>query len=378
MTNPGNHRSKITVELGDRSYDIIVGENLLAEAGEFIAPHLSQPETVIVTDANVEIHCLPALLKSLEKSAIKFRVISLPAGEKTKSFSHLQSVTDDLLAHGIDRKSTLIALGGGVIGDLTGFAAAVTMRGIPFIQIPTTVLSQVDSSVGGKTGINTQHGKNLIGAFHQPSLVLADVDVLDTLPRRELLAGYAETVKYGLINNLAFFDWCEQHGHQFLDGDRADRTYAVTTSCQAKANVVADDEREAGNRALLNLGHTFGHALEAETGYGSKLLHGEAVAIGTIMAFDMSVGMGLCPVGDAKRVRNHFESVGLPVNLNGLATLEWSPERLLGHMMHDKKTEAGKLTLILARGIGKSFVTQDIDQNVLHQVLEEAIISATP
>ena len=248
------------------------------------------------------------------------------------------------------------------------------MRGIPFIQIPTTLLSQVDSSVGGKTGINTSFGKNLIGAFHQPQLVLADVDVLSTLPHREVLAGYGETVKYGLINDPEFFKWCVKHGGAVVNGNSAqDRTHAVKTSCAIKAAVVAEDEREQGNRALLNLGHTFGHALEAENGFSRSLLHGEAVAIGTIMAFEMSVRMGICPVSDLHKVRNHFESIGLPTTLNGLSTDGWSADKLLAHMGHDKKTEAGQLTLILVRGIGKSFVSREFDMDILKSVLKDTL-----
>jgi len=271
----------------------------------------------------------------------------------------------------------LLALGGGVVGDLTGFAAATLLRGVDFLQIPTTLLAQVDSSVGGKTGINTRHGKNLIGAFYQPRLVLADTGVLDTLPKRELLAGYAEVAKYGLIDDPEFWAWCEQNGNAVLAGDAAKRTYAIEQSCRAKARIVAADERETTDlRALLNLGHTFGHALEAETGFGPDLLHGEAVGAGMALAFDLSAQLGLCPAEDAVRVRKHLAAVGLPVRLRGIGGANrraWDSNRLIEHMRGDKKAEAGKLTFILARGIGKAFVTRQVDEAALHGLLDRAI-----
>ncbi len=276
-----------------------------------------------------------------------------------------------------DRKTTLVALGGGVVGDLTGFAASVLLRGVDFIQVPTTLLAQVDSSVGGKTGINTRHGKNLVGAFYQPRLVLADTDVLDTLPRRELLAGYAEVAKYGLIDDPAFFEWCENNAADLLNGDAAKRTYAIEQSCRAKARVVAADERETTDlRALLNLGHTFAHALEAETGFGPDLLHGEAVGAGMAMAFDLSAKLGLCPAGDAQRVRAHLGAVGLPVRLRAIGgdnKRRWDAARLIDHMRGDKKAEAERLTFVLARGIGKAFVTRDVDEGQLRGLLDAAV-----
>jgi 3-dehydroquinate synthase len=271
----------------------------------------------------------------------------------------------------------LVALGGGVVGDLTGFAASVLLRGVDFIQVPTTLLAQVDSSVGGKTGINTRHGKNLVGTFYQPRLVLADTDVLDTLPRRELLAGYAEVAKYGLIDDPAFFAWCEANGAAVLSGDAAKRTYAIEQSCLAKARIVAADERETTDlRALLNLGHTFGHALEAETGFGSDLLHGESVGTGMAMAFDLSTRLGLCPAGDAERVRRHLGSVGLPMRLRAIGgdnRRNWSAARLVEHMRGDKKAEGGRLTFVLARGIGKAFVSREVDEAALRGLLDDAI-----
>jgi 3-dehydroquinate synthase len=284
---------------------------------------------------------------------------------------------NDLLDTRPDRRTTLVALGGGVVGDLTGFAASVLLRGVDFIQVPTTLLAQVDSSVGGKTGINTRHGKNLVGTFYQPRLVLADTDVLDTLPRRELLAGYAEVAKYGLIDDPDFFAWCEANGAAVLSGDAAKRTYAIEQSCLAKARIVAADERETTDlRALLNLGHTFGHALEAETGFGSDLLHGESVGTGMAMAFDLSARLGLCPAADAERVRRHLGSVGLPMRLRAIGgdnRRTWDSSRLIDHMRGDKKAADGKLTFILARGIGKAFVSREVDEKVLRGLLDDAV-----
>lgn len=332
---------KITVTLTDHSYDIHVGDGLLDQAGKFIAPLLSRPRTVIITDENVARHQLPRLEKSLTNAAIDFDLIVLPAGETTKSFQQLEKLLDQLLGLKLERRDKIIAFGGGVIGDLVGFAASVYQRGIGFIQIPTTLLSQVDSSVGGKTGINSPRGKNLIGSFHQPDLVLTDVSTLDSLPKRQLLAGYAEVVKYGLIGDRAFFEWLEENGHKIISGDREAQTKAIITSCKAKAIVVAEDEKEKGVRALLNLGHTFGHALEAEVGYSDHLFHGEAVSIGMVMAFDLSVRMGLCPSADAIRVRNHLEQMSLPTRITGtdhpVSQIEMSAEQLFNHSLHDKK-----------------------------------------
>ncbi|MBT4701835.1 MAG: 3-dehydroquinate synthase, partial [Rhodospirillaceae bacterium] len=287
-----NH-STLNVDLADRSYDIFIGEDLLDRAGDFMAPLLSLKNAVIITDSNVGPLYLTRLQASLDAVGISHSAIVLPAGEATKSFAHLEQLTSQLLSTPVERKTMLIALGGGVIGDITGFAAAITLRGMDFVQIPTTLLSQVDSSVGGKTGINTPQGKNLVGAFHQPRLVLADISTLTSLPRREFLAGYAEVAKYGLLGNFEFFSWLEENGGKVCDGDPDSIRHAVLTSCQDKARVVAEDEREFGRRALLNLGHTFGHSLEAQIGYGGELLHGEAVAIGMDMAFELSVRMGL-------------------------------------------------------------------------------------
>jgi 3-dehydroquinate synthase len=260
----------------------------------------------------------------------------------------------------LERSSLLVAFGGGVIGDLAGFAASILLRGLDFIQIPTSLLAQVDSSVGGKTGINTPHGKNLVGSFHQPRLVLADTGVLRTLPKRELLAGYAEVVKYGLIDDPDFFQWLEDHGLAIVEGDPAARRHAILTSCAAKAAIVAEDERESGRRALLNLGHTFGHALEAELGYDQRLLHGEAVAIGLVLAFELSTALGLCPAADTAAVRRHLAAVGLPTDLEAVPGVVWSVEALIEHMRRDKKVRDGRVSFVLVRGIGKAFMAGDI------------------
>jgi 3-dehydroquinate synthase len=321
----------------------------------------------------VAAHHLAPLRESLDEAGIASAVVEIAPGEGSKEFDGFEAVANAILDIAPERGSVLIALGGGVVGDLAGFAASVILRGIDFIQIPTTLLAQVDSSVGGKTGINTRHGKNLIGSFHQPRLVLADTAALDTLPRRELLAGYAEIVKYGLLGDAAFFAWLEANGGAVIAGDQAARRRAVTTSCQAKAGIVAGDERETGSRALLNLGHTFAHALEADTGFGARLLHGEAVAIGIVLAFDLSVRLGLCPAADAARVRRHFAAVGLPTGLDAVAGHGWSSGGLLSHMRQDKKVRDGRITFILARRIGDAFIARDVALSDVEALLESAI-----
>ena len=368
-----NGPAALTVDLGERSYDILVGDGLLAGAGKLIAPILAEPRAVVITDENVEKHYLGTLEKSLDESGIDHQSIVLEAGEQTKDFAHLEALWGQLLDHRVERTTTLIALGGGVVGDITGFAAAVTLRGMDFIQIPTTLLAQVDSSVGGKTGINTPQGKNLIGAFHQPRLVLADIGALASLPPREMRAGYAEVVKYGLIADADFFAWLEANGPAVIEGDPEACRHAVLTSCRAKASIVQADETEKGSRALLNLGHTFGHALEAQTGYSNALNHGEAVAIGLGLAFDLSVRMGLCPGEDRDRLRGHLAAVGLPVRLNGLTDGSWSAAGLVDLMGQDKKVRSGAMTFVLLRGIGQAFITQDVDLGLLAEVLEEAL-----
>jgi len=367
----------LRVELGERSYDIIVGANLIADAANWVAPVLARPRVIIITDENVAPHYLAPLTKSLQAARIQCDAITLPAGEQSKSFAQFEKLCEQILELKVERSTTLIALGGGVIGDLVGYAAASILRGMPFVQVPTTLLSQVDSSVGGKTGINTRHGKNLVGAFYQPKLVLADTAALNTLDRRQLLAGYAEVVKYGLIDSPDFFEWLELNAKDIIDGNMEKRRHAVLTSCAAKARVVAEDEREGGKRALLNLGHTFGHALEAETGYGGTLLHGEGVSIGTIMAFDLSQRLGLCPGQEVGRVSAHFDATGLPADLRSLDTAGWNTDTLMDHMSRDKKVEGGKMTFILARGIGQSFITRDVEDAAVRALLDDWLTHKT-
>ncbi len=377
MTAPRNDTTtdvdSVRVDLGARGYDILVGAGLLAAVGRYIRPLLRHPRVVVITDSNVAPLYLAAVKTALGEADIECTAITLPAGEQTKDFAHLEALVEDLLAGKVGRDTTLVALGGGVIGDLAGFAAAITMRGMDFVQIPTTLLAQVDSAVGGKTGINTRHGKNLVGAFHQPRLVLSDVATLDTLPKRELLAGYAEVVKYGLIRDAAFFRWLEVNGLRLCGGDQEARRHAIVTCCAAKAAIVAEDEREAGRRVLLNLGHTFGHALEAQSGFGDTLLHGEAIAIGMVLAFELSARLGLCRPADAKRVRRHLSELGLPVGLRGPADRSWSADGLLAHMARDKKVLGGKLGFVLVRGIGEAFVTHDVDTQDMGAVLDAAL-----
>jgi 3-dehydroquinate synthase len=363
----------IHVALGDRAYDIHAGPGLLDQAGKLIKPLLASPRVFVVTDENVEALHLDRLKDALDAAKIENHGVVLPAGETTKDFAHLESLLDAMLDARCERGTTILAFGGGVIGDLTGFAASVLLRGVPFIQIPTTLLSQVDSSVGGKTGINTRQGKNLVGSFYQPRLVLADIDVLDTLPERELKAGYAEVVKYGLIDDPEFFAWLEVNASGLLAGNKLLRQQAVLTSCAAKARVVAADERESGQRALLNLGHTFAHALEAEGGYGELFLHGEAVALGMVMAFDLSVRLGHCPAADAERLRAHLAALGLPVALPPLPGGSWDAERLLGHFAADKKVKDGKVTFVLARGIGQSFLCREVPPEAVLGLLQDFI-----
>jgi 3-dehydroquinate synthase len=363
----------VPVSLGERSYDVRIGTGLLDQAGGLLAAQLKRRDVVVVTDANVAAIHLPRLEHSLKAAGFRSRTIVLPPGEGTKDFAHLERLTGALLEQGIERGTTLIALGGGVIGDLAGFAAAIVLRGIDFVQIPTTLLAQVDSSIGGKTAIDTPHGKNLVGAFHQPRLVLADIATLATLPRRQVLAGYAEVAKYGLINDPAFFRWLEEHGRAVVEDDEALRLEAVAVSVKAKADIVARDERETGDRALLNLGHTFAHALEIETGFGDELLHGEAVAAGIVFAFALSARLGLCPVADAERVRHHFRAVGLPSGIEGLPPRAWKPDVLLAHMSKDKKVRDRRIRFVLTRGIGQAFVSDGVDAAAVTAMLADEI-----
>ncbi|MGF7158432.1 3-dehydroquinate synthase [Rhodoligotrophos appendicifer] len=363
----------VGVELGRRRYDIHIGSHLLERAGELVEPILARPRTAIVTDETVaELH-LRRLQEGLSARGIEAKAIVLPAGERSKSFATLEVLCDGLLQAGIERRDHVIALGGGVMGDLVGFAAAILRRGVRFIQIPTTLLAQVDSSVGGKTGINAKAGKNLIGAFHQPDLVIADTSLLDTLPPRQFRAGYAEVVKYGLLGDRGFYDWLDAHLENIVNQDGADRLHAIATCCRAKAEIVVEDEFETGRRALLNLGHTFGHALEAATGYSDRLIHGEAVAIGTAQAFRFSERLGLCAGGTALRVETHLRRAGLPIDVSAIPGDLPGAGELVEIMRQDKKAIAGKLTFILVRGIGEAFVSRDVDEGDVRRFLEEEL-----
>lgn len=361
----------VHVPLGARSYDILVGERLLADAGKHIAPLLASSRVIIISDETVARLYLHRLTGTLDEHKIHHRSIIIKPGEQAKNTAAFVDMLEHIIEQKPDRKTTLIALGGGVVGDVAGFAASVLLRGVDFIQIPTTLLSQVDSSVGGKTGINSKFGKNLIGSFHQPKLVLADVSVLSSLPRRELLAGYAEMLKYGLIGDAAFFTRLEQQAPDILQCNTDALIPAIVTSCKAKAAIVAADEKESGARALLNFGHTFAHALEAETGYGDLLLHGEAVAIGMILAFKLSVKMGLCGVAEVDRVQKHYRDVGLPLSPRDVKK-DWNMNILMDHIARDKKAKDGALTFILTRGVGKAFVANDMTPPLVQHVLVEA------
>jgi 3-dehydroquinate synthase len=352
--------SRVEVGLGERSYEIAIEAGHLARPGEVLAPYARGGRLVVVSDKGV----WAAQAARLERSGLALAPVIVPAGEGSKSWRRLEDVTERLLALGVERGDTIVAFGGGMIGDLAGFAAAILKRGCRCVQVPTTLLAQVDSSVGGKTAINTAGGKNLVGVFHQPAAVLIDPTTLDTLPPRELGAGYAEVVKYGLIADSAFFAWCEANGAALLAGDADARLRAIETSVRMKAAIVGEDERETkGRRALLNFGHTFGHAIEAESGY--KMLHGEAVALGMVLAFRFSAERGLCPAEDARRVEAHLASVGLPRKLDlGI------PAALVAHMAADKKATGGRVPFILTRGIGKAFVDTSVELADVEAFLE--------
>ncbi len=360
----------VRVPLGERSYDVVIGRGLLETAGERIAALAPGARAAIVADETVFALHGPALKQSLEATGIGHVTVGVPAGEASKCFAELERVTNALLDARIERGDIVIALGGGVTGDLAGFAAAILRRGVRFVQVPTSLLAQVDSSIGGKTGIDTSHGKNLIGAFHQPSLVLADTSLLDTLPERQLKAGYAEIAKYALLRDTDFFTWLESNAAALFAGNAGVRAQAIATACQGKADIVAEDEREAGVRALLNLGHTFGHALEAATGYGDRLLHGEAISIGMALAFAYSVEHGECPQEDAGRATAHLASVGLPTALSQVSGDIPDAAGLVELMGQDKKVTRGALTLILAHRIGEAYVAPDIDRAMLTRFLE--------
>lgn len=361
----------VTVPLGERSYEVRIGEGLIANAAAEIGPLLPRPRVAVLTDETVADAHLDALEQSL--GDIATTALALPPGEATKSWASLERSVEWLLSEKIERRDVLIALGGGVIGDLGGFAAAILRRGIRFVQIPTSLLAQVDSSVGGKTGINSPHGKNLVGAFHQPSLVLADIGVLDTLPPRDFLAGYGEVVKYGLLGDAGFFEWLETNGPALAAGDKSLRAKAVERSVEMKAEIVARDETEQGDRALLNLGHTFCHALESATGYSDRLLHGEGVAIGSALAFELSARLGLCSQEEPSRVRAHLAAMGMKRDLADIPGDLPDAEALIRLMGQDKKVIDGKLRFILACGIGEAFVADDVPTDVLTGILNDAL-----
>jgi 3-dehydroquinate synthase len=362
MTAPLRAPEPIVVEvaLGARSYDIVIGRAMLPSLGQRMAALRPGAKAAVVTDATVARHHLAATQAALALGGIDATVVTVAAGESSKSFGVLEQVCEALIAARIERGDLVVALGGGVVGDLAGFAAAVVRRGLDYVQVPTTLLAQVDSAVGGKTAIDSKHGKNLVGAFHQPILVVADTALLDTLPAREFAAGYAEVAKYGLIGDAAFFARLEADWREVFAGGPA-RERAIAASCRAKAAIVGRDERETGERALLNLGHTFGHALEAAAGFSGRLLHGEAISLGLVLAFEFSARRGLLPGAEAERVARHLAAVGLPTHLSAVADLRPDADQLMNLIAQDKKVQRGRLTFILARGIGKAFVAPDVD-----------------
>ena len=362
----------VPVELGERSYEVRIGPGLIDRAGAEIAPLLRRKRVAVVTDETVAGLHLARLTVALEAEGIAVAALALPPGEATKGWPQLARTAEWLLEQKVERRDVVVAFGGGVIGDLVGFAAAVLRRGVRFVQLPTTLLAQVDSSVGGKTGINTAHGKNLVGAFHQPSLVLADTGALDTLAARDFLSGYGEVVKYGLLGDAGFFDWLEGAGPALAAGDAAARLRAVTRSVEMKAGIVARDETEEGERALLNLGHTFCHALEKATGYSDRLLHGEGVAIGCALAFELSSRLGLCSQEDPSRVRAHLRAMGMKVDMSDIPGDLPGAEALLALMAQDKKVIDGRLRFILARGIGQAFVAEDVPGDRVLRLLSDA------
>jgi 3-dehydroquinate synthase len=366
-------RQIVDVNLPGREYQVRIGTGLLADAGQEIGPLLQRDRVVIVSDTNVAAHHLEPLSASLKAAGVDSSALVLPAGEATKDWANLTRTVEWLLAEKVERRDVVIALGGGVIGDLVGFAAAILRRGVRFVQVPTSLLAQVDSSVGGKTGINSAHGKNLIGAFHQPSLVLADLGLLDTLNTRDLKAGYGEVFKYGLLGDAAFFNWLEENGHDVLQGNKTAQLHAVHRSVQMKSEIVQRDETEQGDRALLNLGHTFCHALEAATGYSDRLLHGEGVAIGCGLAFELSARMGLVSQETPSRVAAHLADLGMKSTLADIPGALPDADELLRLMGQDKKVLDGRLRFILARAIGDSFVTSDVPRELVRNVLADAL-----
>ncbi|MFC4668493.1 3-dehydroquinate synthase [Seohaeicola nanhaiensis] len=362
----------VHVDLGARSYEVRIGPGLIARAGAEIAPLLSRPRVAVLTDERVAALHLESLRAGLAEAGVAMTALALPPGEATKSWAQLSRATEWLLEQKVERGDVVLAFGGGVIGDLAGFAAAILRRGVRFVQLPTTLLAQVDSSVGGKTGINAAQGKNLVGAFHQPSLVLADTGLLDSLPPRDFRSGYGEVVKYGLLGDAGFFGWLEDNAPALAVGNGAARLHAVTRSVEMKAGIVARDETEQGERALLNLGHTFAHALEAATGYGDRLLHGEAVAVGCALAFELSARLGLCSQESPGRVRAHLAAMGMMRDLRDIPGDLPGPEALMALMGQDKKVVDGQLRFILARDIGAAFVTSDVPAATVLDVLADS------
>ncbi len=362
----------VPISLAEHAYDIHVGHGLLDRAGALLAERFAGARYGIVTDENVAKAQLPRLTDSLDKAGLSYEVIVVAPGEGSKSYETFARVVNDLIAARLERRDLVIPLGGGVVGDLAGFAASVTRRGMDFVQMPTSLLAMVDSSVGGKTGINTPFGKNLCGAFHQPRLVLADLDALDTLDARQFRSGYAETAKYGLIDDAAFFDWLEAKRPEIYQGGPA-RAEAIARAASAKARFVIADEKEAGPRALLNLGHTFGHALEKATGYSDRLYHGEGVAIGMVMAYEFSARLGFCPSQDVVRMARHLEGAGLPTHVKDIAGETPGVETLMAAIAQDKKVERGELTFILTRGIGRSFVEKGVMADDVQTFLEDIL-----
>jgi 3-dehydroquinate synthase len=375
MTAPLKHSDAITVDvaLGDRAYDIVIGRDLLDSLGARVAALRPGARTAIVTDRNVAGHWLEKTEASLAQAGVATSRIIVEEGEGSKSYAGLEQVSEALIAAKIERNDLVIALGGGVVGDLAGFAAAMLRRGVDFVQVPTSLLAQVDSSVGGKTGINSPQGKNLLGAFHQPVLVIADTSVLDTLSPRQFRAGYAEVAKYGVLGDEAFFTWLETNHTEIFKGGAA-REHAIATSCRAKAAIVARDERETGERALLNLGHTFGHALEAATGFSDRLFHGEGVAVGMVLAAEFSASLGMIPQADAARVARHLADVGLPTHLQDIAGFAQEglgdADSLMALMAQDKKVRRGRLTFILLEAVGRAVITRDVEPALVRDFLK--------
>ncbi len=362
----------VNVALGNRGYDIVIGRGILASLGARVAALRPGAAALLVTDENVARHHLAAARASLAAAKVRASEVVIAPGEQAKSWRGLESLCEKILAARIERDDVVVALGGGVIGDLAGFAAAIVRRGLDYVQVPTTLLAQVDSSVGGKTAINSGQGKNLIGAFHQPILVLADSAVLDTLPPREFRAGYAEVVKYGLLGDAAFFAWLESNWRDVFAGGTA-REHAIAVSCRAKAAIVARDEREVGDRALLNLGHTFGHAFEAACGFSERLLHGEAIALGMALALEFSARRQLLPQAEAERAVAHLAAVGLPTHVKNIAGGVPDKDTLMQLIAQDKKVRRGKLTFVLVRGIGAAFVARDVDASEVEAFLAEKL-----